>query len=139
MQSRYPTRVTATKIAIGSSISGVLEDIQVIDATTKEGVPFQKTVITLVKSDGEILEVSAAGNLKFLAKDVADGKKNFGEVTTITRREDKTLKNGFKTSNFYVSQGEEAAATAAAPAAATNDVAAKLAALKAARATKVQA
>lgn len=135
--NKYPTRLTATKIAVGASVSGTLEDIRVENATTKDGRAYEKTVIVL-NDNGEVIELSAAGNLKFLAKDVADGKRNLGEVTTITRREDKILKNGFKTSNFLVTQGAAAAITAAAEVAivakGTNDVAAKLAALRAQRA-----
>lgn len=130
-QSKYPKRLTATKIEIGSSVTGVLEDVFEKQDETKDGRAYTKNVIVLT-IDGERTELSAAGNLKYLAERIAKEEFKFGDEISITRKADAQSKAGYAVSQFDVTL--KGATPTAAP---VNDVKAKLEALKAARAAKV--
>lgn len=106
-------KLKATDIEVGDSVTGVLTDF----VENKYG----KLNIVL-DVNGKPVEVFVAGNLRFLADDVANGKKALGLTTTITRVDDKEI-NGYKTSQFQITQGaaSAAASTAAAPASSLKD------------------
>lgn len=118
----------ATAIPVGDSVTGVLTDF-------REN-KFGSNDIVLTIDNKEVI-LNVAGNLKFLAEDVANGKRQLNAVTTITRLEDVTMANGFKRTAFSINQGAAQANTAAAPkaAASANSIKEKLAAIRAGNTT----
>lgn len=96
-------KLKATEMNVGESVAGTLIDF-------KENQYGTNNVLLLV--NGREVEIMVAGNLKFLAQDVADGKKNLDTFTIITRVEDKEYK-GRKITQYRVGQKKETTATTA--------------------------
>lgn len=111
-------KLSTSKMAIGDSFVGEITDL-------KDG-KFGHILVMI--SGGKEVTVFPSGNLKFLAKEILDGKKELNKMTTITRIADVMIK-GYAATQFSISQGEEAP-QAAAPAQ-EESVAAKLAAIRA--------
>lgn len=118
-----------TSIAVGDSITLVVTDV-------KAGKDFGRGPTTLYVGtvNGTASTVSPSGNLKFLADDFAQGKKELNKAYTVTRLADKNIK-GYNVSQFSVT---EASANATAPTSSTPSVADKLAAIRAKRPTNGQ-
>lgn len=95
-------RLKATEMLEGESVVGTLKDFK----------PGKYGNIIVLEVNGKDVEIFPAGNMKFLERDVADGKKSFDLVTTFTRVANKQIK-GYNVSQFEISQAQGAAATAA--------------------------
>lgn len=111
-----------TSMQIGESITVTITDV----TEGKFGANYVATV------NGETTEIRPSGNLKFLADDLANGKKSLNVPYVITRTADKSgvskLGKSYTASQFEVTPAGEAANTTQA-----NPVAAKLAAIRAKR------
>lgn len=116
-------RLKATEMQLGESVTGTLKGFK---ENSYGGVN------PILDVNGQDVEIFAAGNLKFLEQNVAEGKVALGEYTIITRNADKQAKNGFKVTNFAVIQERNAPVvnTTAAPVTSVQD---KLAAIRANR------
>lgn len=114
--------LSTSKMAIGESVTLEITDV-------KEGKFGAVYVATI---NGQDTEVRPSGNLKFLADDLANGKKSLNTAYTITRVADKS---GIakSTGKAYTSSQFEIAAASAQATNKDNPVAAKLAAIRAKR------
>lgn len=115
--------LSTSKMKIGEPMTVVITDV----VEGKFGANYVGTV------NGELTEIRPSGNLKFLADDLANGKKSLNTPYVITRVEDisgTSKKTGvaFTATQFTVTPADGSAATAKA-----NPVAAKLAAIRAKR------
>jgi len=100
-------KLKATDMQVGESVTGTLKGFS-------EGKYGSNIVLEV---QGREVTVFPAGNLKFIEKDVADGKRNIGSFLVITRTDNVTTKNGFTSSQFTISAQDSA--SKAAPAAST--------------------
>lgn len=107
-----------TSLDIGDSVTMTITDVK----EGKYGAVYIGTI------DGDSAEIRPSGNLKFLADDLAQGKKELGKAYTVTRIADKSIK-GYSVTQFSVTE----AASTATPTV-NNTVADKLAAIRAKRA-----
>lgn len=105
-----------TSLAVGDSITLVVTDVQ----ENKYG-----TMDLVGTVNGEQKIITASGNLKFFAADVAKGTRQLNKAYLVTRSEDMNYK-GYKTSQFKIAEAEEVQS-------AQNSVASKLAAIRAKR------
>ena len=114
--------LTTSKMTIGESVTATITDV----VEGKFGANYVATI------NGEATEIRPSGNLKFLADDLANGKKSLNVAYTITRVADKsgTSKAG---KQYTATQFDVKAAAEQADTAAVNPVAAKLAAIRAKR------
>lgn len=115
-------KLRATEMQVGESVTGTLLGF-------KEG-KFGSNLVLEV--NGREVEIMPAGNLKFVEKDVAAGKRTVGAFTTITRLENKDIK-GYSTSQFAITQASEAATAAPAAGNNTANIKARLAEIQAKR------
>lgn len=116
-----------TALGVGESLTGYL-------LATKDGrLENSKTLV--MRIDGASVDVAAAGNVRYM---INDNKLAVGQMTRITRAEDKLVKGGKKSSNFTVEQdpsdtidtGNQAASTPKAETQQGPSMAEKIAALK---------
>jgi hypothetical protein len=114
-------KLKATEMAIGESVTGTLLGFK----------PGKYGSVVVLDVQGREVDLFPAGNLKFLERDVAEGKKAVEAFTTITRVEDKQIK-GYNCTQFVITQGDASTAVAAtaAPAAPKADLKARLDAIK---------
>lgn len=125
----------ASQMELGASIVGELSDF--IDG--------QYGMIPVISVNGNPVKVFPSGNLKGLSERVARGEFTIGDRISITRLNDYTTKNGRVSSSFNVSKQVTpntkavAAASNTMTTTTTDEVKAKIAALKAAASAKTQA
>lgn len=101
-----------TEMEVGSSVSGTIEGLE-------EG-KYGTTLILNVPAVGSV-KVYTAGNIKrFFADDQSKGVYNIGNNLLITRKEDATLANGMKVTQF-MKNSKAAGATRATSQSASNN------------------
>lgn len=113
--------LTTNKIPVGDSVTLTVRDV----VEGKFGANY------IADINGEETEVRPSGNLKFLADDIANGKKSLGVAYTVTRVADKSGTNkagkSFTASQFTITEAGKTETVQG------NPVAAKLAAIRAKR------
>jgi predicted fused transcriptional regulator/phosphomethylpyrimidine kinase len=95
-------KLRATEMEVGASVTGVLLGFK----------QSQYGDNILMNVNGKEVEIYAAGNLKFLPKDVAAGKRMLNTFTVVTRQPNKDIK-GRSTSQFSIVQDDSAETSAA--------------------------
>ncbi len=116
-------KLKTAKMEMGSSVSGEL--VRVNDS--------QYGPVYVLNVNGKEVTLYPSGNLKFLAADIESGKRQLNVQTTITRVADKSYK-GYPVTQFTIDQTQNAqAATSSTAAPSTDNVATKLAAIRANR------
>lgn len=85
-------KLKATEVGVGETFSGTLTGF-------KEG---KYGATMLLNIAGREVEVFPSGNLKFVEKDVAEGKRNIGDHLTVTRLENGMTAKGFAVSKFDI-------------------------------------
>lgn len=115
--------ITTSKMAIGESFTATIVDV----VEGKFGANYIATI------NGEETEIRPSGNLRFLADDIANGKKSLGVAYTVTRTADKSGTN--KAGKAFTATQYDIVEAGKNETVAGNPVAAKLAAIRAKRAT----
>lgn len=102
--TKDPVKLTALKI--GDSVTG-----HIVGFNPSKQNPDNMNII-MVDDKGDRFFVYTAGNVKYL---ITDGKVKAGQLTQITRLEDRTMKNGKITSAFQVLQDPDSVVAVQAP------------------------
>lgn len=108
-----------TSINVGDSVTMSITDL----SEGKYGTEYVGTV------NGKSVKISPSGNLKFLADDLAQGKRELNKVYTVTRKPDIKSKSGYNVTQFTITEGVVEVNTSTQ----TSSVADKLAAIRAKR------
>jgi hypothetical protein len=102
--TKDPVKLTALKV--GESVTG-----HIVGFNPSKQNPDNMNII-MVDEKGDRFFVYTAGNVKYL---ISDGKVKSGQLTKITRLDDRKMKNGKITSAFQVLQDPDSVVATQAP------------------------